>query len=113
MSEQKTKKIYLNTINSEGKSSKWLVVGYEEAPQNSTANIETIKVFEHHAYNTLANRLTECEKALNYYADQNNWICGFFSYDTLVGDTNKPDEFKEPTGGKRAREYFEKYKPAP
>lgn len=109
MSEQNPKKIYLNIINSEGKSSKWLVVGYEEVPQDSTTNIESITVFEHHAYDTLANRLVECEKALEYYADTNNWICGFFSYDSLVGDTSDPDEFYKPTGGKRAREYFKKW----
>ena len=59
----------------------------------------------------LKQRLQEAEKVIEFYADQDNW-CGSWSVYkdcTTVSDINYVEEYVE-CGGKRAREYMEKYK---
>lgn len=66
-------------------------------------------------YDALAARLAECEAALEFYAGRENWF-ETYEYD---GDGNEAILYaidfadQDTCGGKRAREYFEKYQPAP
>jgi hypothetical protein len=66
----------------------------------------------------LSQRLEECENALRFYAEVNNWRgtpdqCGAVVANELIGDKSYPSQeaFDDcfEASGKRAREYFKKY----
>jgi hypothetical protein len=60
----------------------------------------------------LIERLAEAEKALEFYADEINWDVGHHhsTFDCVDVDDHGRDEDGMHWGGKRARDYFEKWR---
>lgn len=77
---------------------------------------EYFQVVEKSAYDALAERLAECEAALEFYADKRNWLSVKDEADDEIEGLIHSSDLEAISlwdyGGKQAREYFKKWKPA-
>lgn len=86
---------------------------WEERLEQGYLRVARIDKFEQ--YDALAERLREAEAALQFYAERKNWT-EVYEYDRegneLIYSAIRQNEI-DAFGGKIAREYFNKWKPAP